>query len=332
MKRFETRVLQIDGYEVIEFISENQSASIVVDIGNTLYRWTKNGHSIIYFPNSLESYSSTESLAGNPLMYPWANRLETDSIEYNGEKYLLEEKYLYKDANQYALHGLLLKTGRWLTKSMGADASSAWHTAEYHFNHTSEVFDQFPFEHRLEMTHRMDHEGITISLNILNDSEKDIPISFGFHPYFSLEKYDRDKVKVYLPYQHHVVTNNKLIPTGVLEPATDLLGNHHFELKKFLLDDGFVDRISGQYPSFSTEDYQVIIEMDDTFKCCVVYAPTSENKKYICIEPMVLPTNNLQRPIAQLSVPHVAPQSSMDYSFKIKVQDLPSSEHLSDDF
>lgn len=319
MKQYETRTLKIDGFEVVEFISEDQSASIVVDIGNTLYHWVKNGHSIIYFPYSLETYSSSEKLAGNPLMYPWANRLESDVIHYNGESYPLEDKHLYRDGNHFALHGLLLKSGRWITKELGADENSAWHIAEYHFNHTSEVFHSFPFVHRLEMTHRLDDEGMKITLNILNESEAQIPVSFGFHPYFQFDPDKREQLKVQIPYQHHVLTDKYLLPTGELEPSEKLIGHYGFELKRFLLDDGFVHRMEGFYPSFTTENYHVEIEMDEGYQCCVVYAPYSEAKSYICIEPMVVPTNSLNRIVGDLEVPYVLPQSSLDFSFKIKV-------------
>lgn len=322
MKQYETRSLKIDGFEVVEFVSEHQSASIVVDIGNTLYHWVKNGHSIIYFPFSLEYYSSSEKLAGNPLMYPWANRLESDFIHFNEKSYPLEDKHLYRDGNHLAMHGLLLKSGRWITKELDSDENSAWHIAEYHFNHTSEVFESFPFEHRLEMTHLLDDEGMKITLKILNESDEAIPVSFGFHPYFQFESDEREQLKVQIPYQHHVLTDKYLLPTGELEPSENLLGHYGFELKRFLLDDGFVHRIKGFYPSFTTEKYHVEVEMGDGYQCCVVYAPYSESKPYICIEPMVVPTNSLHRKLKDLEVPLVLPQSSLDFSFKIKVSEV----------
>lgn len=327
MKRFEAKEITIDGFDVIELFSDNQSAFIVLDIGNTLYRWTWGDKSLIWFPYSLESYMSSEKLAGNPLVYPWANRLATDDFLFDGQEYPLNSDVLYRDVNGYALHGLLLKSGKWTTKEIDSDDKSAWHIAEYHCTEHAEIFSQFPFKHRLEMTHRMEEDGIEVILNIINESDVNIPISFGFHPYFSLENYDRDEIQLHVPFRHHVLTNKHLLPTGDVEDIEAVIPGERFTLGKYFLDDGFIHRIVGQHPSFETTDYKVEIVFDEQYACCVVYAPPAEEKKYLCIEPMILPTNGLQKSIADITVPIVTPHSSRDFTFKMKV----SSKNLSED-
>lgn len=319
MNQFEARVIKIDGYEVIEFLSENQSASIVVDIGNTLYHWIKDGQSIIYFPYSLKAYSESNKLAGNPLMYPWANRLDAEWLDFEEKRYDLDEKFLYKDGNGFPLHGLLLKAKDWYTKNYGADEKGAWHTAVYEFNESDELYETYPFKHRLEMTHRMDHRGISVHLEVFNESEKDLPISFGFHPYFDLRNSTREEVIVDLPFSDHVLTNKSLFPNGELEPSENLLLKNPFKLGKFLLDDGFVHREEGRFPSFSTEKYQLELEMEDAYRCCVVYAPLNEDKQYICIEPMLRPTNSFNSPIDGFAVPGIAPDTFVRIGFRMNV-------------
>lgn len=319
MKKFECKEISIDGFDVIELFSDNQSAFIVLDIGNTLYRWTWEGKSLLWFPYSLESYLSSEKLAGNPFMYPWANRLASDEFSFEEQHYPLVSNTLYRDSNGLPLHGLLLKSGRWMTKETGSDEHAAWHTAEYHCTEHSEIFAQFPFEHRLEMTHRMDENGIQVTLNIVNEGNKNIPVSFGFHPYFSLENTEREDVKLKVPYRQHVVTDRYLLPTGESEAIEAIIPGQNFSLGRHFLDDGFIHRHSGQHPSFETEDYKLEVVFDDEYACCVLYAPLSETKKYLCIEPMVLPTNSLQKVIADIPVPYVPAHSSRDFTFKMRV-------------
>lgn len=327
MTAFESRKTTIDGFDVIELFSENQSAHIVLDIGNTLYNWTWKGKQILWFPYSLDSYLSSEKLAGIPFMYPWANRLSSEILNINGEEYSLEIQDLYKDSNHLPLHGLILKSGRWVTKDMGADNYGAWHTAEYESTDMSEIIEQFPFMHTLEMTHRLDNDGIEVNLKVINLGESKLPLSFGFHPYFSYEKYEREDVLVTIPYQYHVETDKFLLPTGDLHEIEDFITKDTFALNKLFLDDGFVHKISGQHPSFETTDYKVEVVFDDEYQCCVVYAPTALDKEYICIEPMIAPTNSFNKVIDGIHLPEVLGNSHRDFSFKMKI----SAKDLSDD-
>ncbi len=322
MKKFESKEVTIDGFDVIELFSENQSAFIALDIGNTLYHWMWKDKSLIWFPTSLDTYVSSEKLAGNPLMYPWANRLSSDDFTFEGIHYPLLPDTLYRDGNGFPLHGLLLKTLRWKTKEIGSDDHAAWHVAEYHCELHGEIFAQFPFEHTLEMTHRLDENGIQVTLNVINQDAKNLPLSFGFHPYFSLEKYERSEVMLRVPYHHHVVTDRHLLPTGDLEPIENLMTNEEFPLDRLFLDDGFMNRIQGVYPYFRTADYQLEVIFDDEYDYCVMYAPLGDHKKYLCIEPMILSTNGLNRSVAGKTVPFVPPHSSRDFTFRMKVSDI----------
>lgn len=319
MTAFESKKTSIDGFDVIELFSEDQSAYIVLDIGNTLYNWTWKGKQILWFPHSLENYLSSEKLAGNPLMYPWANRLSSEILNIDGEEYPLDSHDLYRDPNQLPLHGLLLKSGRWVTKDMGVDDFGAWHTAEYESTEMSEINEQYPFFHTLEMTHRLDNDGIEVNLKINNLDEKSLPLSFGFHPYFNYQKYKREEVLLNIPFEHHVETDKYLLPTGNLNKIEDFISSETFPLNKLFLDDGFIHRIPGKHPFFETNDYKLEVVFDDEYKCCVIYAPTSEDKKYLCIEPMVVPTNSLNKVIDGIEVPKVQPNSHRNYSFKMKI-------------
>jgi aldose 1-epimerase len=319
MAAFEIRKTSIDGFDVIELFSEDQSAHIVLDIGNTLYNWTWKGKQILWFPYSLDSYLSSEKLAGIPFMYPWANRLSSDILHLDGEEHPLTANALYRDSNELPMHGLLLKSGRWVTKDMGVDDFGAWHTAQYESTDMSEIIEQFPFMHTLEMTHRLDNDGIEVNLKVINLDEKKLPLSFGFHPYFNCENYQREEILVNIPFQNHVETDKFLLPTGEFHDIGDFITEGTFQLKKLFLDDGFVNRISGEHPFFETNDYKVEVVFDDEYQCCVVYAPTSEDKKYLCIEPMVVPTNSLNKVINSIQVPEVQSNSQRDYSFKMKI-------------
>lgn len=316
---FGGRKTDIDGFEVIELFSEEQTVSIALGIGNTLYHWSWKGNSILWFPYSLDTYQENNKIAGVPLMYPWANRLASFQYNFEGKAYSLNAATLNKDPNGLPLHGLLLKTDRWKSKELNFDNSSAWHTAEYEWNEGDENFDFFPFVHNLEWTHKLDENGVEISLKIINTGDRNIPLSFGFHPYFTYANFQRKDVKIDIPYNQHIVTDKYLIPTGMLEPQENCIPTSEFNLDKLFIDDGFVHKKPLLQPQFKTEDYCVQVEMDAEYKCCVLYTPTDSEKKYLCIEPMVAPTNSLQTPLEGFPVPFVTPLESSSFCFRMNV-------------
>ncbi|MCO5232332.1 MAG: aldose 1-epimerase [Chitinophagales bacterium] len=322
MEQFGSRKSIIDGYQVIELFNEHQSVSIAVDLGNNLYHWSWKGKNIIWFPHYLQQYQSSKSLAGIPLMYPWANRLGADYFTFEGTKYLIENnQQIVRDTNELPIHGLLLKSDKWQVKEVGADEYSAWYISEYINDENSEIFLNYPFLHSLNLIYRLKSDKVEISLTITNHDEKNLPVSFGFHPYFSLEQYNREQVVLNIPYQNHVITDASLLPTGAFEPAENLLAKSPFPLKKFYLDDGFVNKAVASNAYFETEDYRLEIVPDENFRCVVVYAPYNNDKMFICIEPMIVPTNSLQNSITDFPVPYIAPGISQEYSFEIILSD-----------
>lgn len=322
MGQYGSRKATIDNYTIIELFNEDHSISIAVDLGNNLYHWSWKNKEIIWFPNYLEQYQNSKNLAGIPFMYPWANRLGSDAFFFEGQEYPLENSPLIKkDSNDLPIHGLLLKTDKWQIKDHGADDNSAWYISEYIVDENSEIFALYPFLHTLEMTYRLKEDGVAVRIKITNQDTKKLPISFGFHPYFSLEQYNREQVVVHIPCADRVVTDTRLLPTGQLEPAGQLIPNSPFPLKKFYLDDGFVNRTANENPYIETEDFRLEMVVDETFDCLVVYSPYDAAKKFICIEPMIVPTNSLQNEISSFPVPSIAPQSSEIFSFEMKISE-----------
>ena len=59
-----------------------------------------------------------------------------------------------------------------MTKETGSDEHAARHTRRISIRTEHMKFCSISFEHRLEMTHRMDENGIQITLNIINEGNK----------------------------------------------------------------------------------------------------------------------------------------------------------------
>lgn len=288
------RIIQ-NNFEIIELKNDYCTAKIVVNIGNTLFQLSKNidNKNQLYFPYSLEDYNISTKLAGNPFMHPWANRLEDDSILINNKKHYFpknQQHLLYRDANNLPLHGLLLGSGNWKTIEIFNDENQCYHVAAYDFEDEN-MLQIFPFRHRILMKHILIGNNLEIETTIINLDNKPMPISFGFHPYFTKVKSD---TLLQIPTDEVIAVNNKMIPTGNSFNKNIKWNflNDDISLTNISFDDGFQNlKFINDKATFFVDDIK--IEFDKQFSFAQIYAPNNITKPYVCIEPMTAPTNAL---------------------------------------
>jgi len=324
MSNYAVEKTRIDGFEVVELYDSDNRIAIAVDIGNTLYNWIWKGQSVIWFPYSLAAYADNDRLAGNPFLYPWANRLQEDAIPVDGRMYDFDHADIYRDSNGLPLHGLLLKSARWETVKLEVSAIDARHVAELNFPETVNGVNVFPFKHRLRMEHLLNETGLWISVTVVNDDSKPLPLSFGFHPYFSFGDTDRSRVRLSLPFTEHYITDQRLLPDGRLEPVTDLFTGRSFLLDNTFLDDGFTDVEGDPVMKVEMDQWRAKVNLGDDYPVGMVYAPVSKESAYICLEPMLQPTNALhlahQKKIAPLQ--YVASGEQKTVTFGISLESV----------
>lgn len=267
--------------------------TVVPSMGNNSYSMTVKGKEIFYSPaQSLAAWKAKPAHAGNPLLAPWANRLDQDAFYANGKKYNLnpELKNFGHDGNGKPIHGLLVYAPEWKVTSVKADANSASVTSRLEFWRYPDYMAQFPFAHNLEMTYKLANGELEVETVLENLSTQSMPVSIGFHPYFKLSDSRRDDWKVYLPAKEHVKLSNVLIPTGEHEPNT--LADP-MSLAGTKLDDVFANLQYGTNgrSEFSVQGaaQKITVGYSKNYPIAVVYAPPG--REFICFEPMTGPTN-----------------------------------------
>ena len=279
-------------FEIIQLKNENCSASVVVNIGNTLFSLKNKEEEILFFPYSLQTYKANNKLAGNPFMHPWANRLEAEYISIDNKRYSFpnEQKHLlFRDANNLPLHGLLLKSDKWKTIALREEENYCYHLAVFNFDDEN-MLSVFPFKHSILMKHMLEDNTLTIETVLINEDEKDLPISFGFHPYFSRNSND---IQLTIPAINAIEVDDKMIPTGNLIPKKNKWNfkEDTIALEGVLFDDGFQDlkRNESNQANFSINEIKIVF--DENYPVAQVYAPQAIDKPYVCIEPMTTTTN-----------------------------------------
>jgi aldose 1-epimerase len=288
-------------YCVIE-ISDGPS-KVVIDpaFGNNARSFKVDGREYIWTPDPWHA----PTLAGVPLLGPWANRIDGLSYNANGNRYLLNPSLgnLRMDANHLPIHGLLLFASEW--RVVHQDTSSV--TSRLEFWRNPKWMAQFPFAHAIEITHRLRGTTLEIETAIENLCEEPIPLCIGYHPYFRLDS-PRDEWRVHIAAREQVGLNEKLIPTPERKPAT-----RDVVLKGISLDTVFTN-LTGEAFTIESRDQRLAIRFGPKYPVAIVYSPI--DKPFICVEPMTALTNAFN---ATDPIPHVSPNETWRESFWIEV-------------
>ena len=175
------------------------------------------------------------------------------------------------------------------------------------------------------MQHEFSEDSVQITVEVHNQDSKDMPVSFGFHPYFTLEGSDRKKAKLLFPAKSYFVADDKLLPTGeVRAVAKAWKGFPEFLLQDKSFDHVFTDLVRDKkgWSHFALErsdGLRIEVSMDTGYQAAVLFTPT--DKPFVCIEPMVGPTNaiNLYHAKKWRGLPVVKPGETYRASFRIRV-------------
>ena len=286
----------LDGVEVVRLSdsSHRTEVSIATSIGNNAYAMKVNGKNILYSPfQSLSDFKAKPSLAGNPLLAPWANRLDQLAFYANGRKYLLNpdlKNITLLGRSGIPNHGIVAFSPHWKITNLGADSRSAWSTSRLEFWRFPDLMAQFPFAHTIEMTYRLASGVLEVETSLENLSTEPMPIAVGYHTYYQIDDAPRERWQVRIPARERLVLSQALLPTGeskameLPDPLT--LADPHLEI----LVNGLIRGKDGRAEFYVRgEKQQISVLYGPKYTAAVVYAPKGRN--FICFEPMSAITN-----------------------------------------
>jgi galactose mutarotase-like enzyme len=259
---------------------------------------------------NLDSAAARGSTAGIPLLYPWANRLE--SLRYNagGQEVQLAttSPLLHFDEHRLPMHGVPWSQLKWDV----IEARKELLVGRLVWNRVDPLAI-FPFPHQVEMTAMIRPDALTIETR-LTSSVGPAPVSFGFHPYFGIPGLRRAQWHLKLPPMRTLVLDPNGIPTG--EGAA--FAGFDAELGESNFDDGFA--VIEKRPIFSLlgAGLRITLEFLEGYRYAQIFAP--KNKDYVAIEPMTAPTNALTR---GCGLSFVGPGSEFRAAFRIGVEATP---------
>src|SRR5438874_1246994 len=169
------------------------------------------GDEVLALPGGLEAYRGGH-VTGLPLLAPWANRLSGRHYEIAGVAVDLDGVRLYDDGKGLPIHGTMTAQPGW--EVVERDSSSL--QARFDYGAHPELLDAFPFPHQLVLDVGLTDRRLLVSTTIRATSDRSVPVSFGWHPYFRLPA-PRSSTRLRLPACEHLVLDEHGLPTGQRE-------------------------------------------------------------------------------------------------------------------
>jgi aldose 1-epimerase len=298
--------------------------SIAPSVGNIAFELTVKNRNVLHWPfASIEEFKAKPAMSGIPLVAPWANRLDEQAFYANGRRYPFDMS-LGNVRGAIPIHGFLTTTDKWRVVDVNADGESAWATSRLEVSADPAWLRQWPFPHTIDMTYRLRDGALEVSTRIANEAREPMPVSIGFHPYFTLPESDRDDWTLDVGARTHWLLDDKKIPTGRTEPIERLFANpSRVALRGRVLDDVFGDlvRDSAGHGAVSVVGgaQRLDIVLGRNYRAAVIWAPGSD-RNFVCIEPMAGITDalNLAHRGLYNELQSVPPGGTWQESFWIK--------------
>jgi len=274
------------------------TVSVVPSVGNAAIEMKVKEQNVLRFPYaSVEELKAKPSLMGIPFLGPWANRLDETGFYANGKKYTFNMD-LGNVRGAHPIHGFLSAAKEWQVVEAKSDQTAAWVTSRLEFYRQADWMAQFPFAHTIEMTYRLADGALEVFVRLQNLSAETMPVAIGFHPYFQLTDSPRDNWTFGVGARTQWILSADKIPTGETRPIEQFIPNPQLAaLKDYDLDHVFGDLVrdsSGRaVMSVKGKSQKLDVLFGSNYRAAVVYAPSTQNRNFICFEPMVGITNAL---------------------------------------
>ena len=296
--KYSVAVKTVDGFQVY-YIQQDEKAvaEIVPALGNNCYAFkVADGDTwlnLIDAPPDLATLEERPTAYGNPILFPFPNRIRNGTWQFEGKTYQFDKA----PESPTTIHGLLLNQP-YQVESHTADGNSATLVCSLNSQDFPDVARQYPFPFKIEITYTLKDAVLTMETSIKNTGDRNMPMGFGIHPYFSVDldtEADASQAIITVPAAKYWELDEVLVPTGKQQDVSgtlDLQRGQPFaklKLDHVFTDVQLVDGVSRCRIENRDTGYGMIMESDSQFRELVVYTPPDRDA--ICFEPYTCPTD-----------------------------------------
>ena len=322
-------------------------ASIVPELGNNCYlfkvadgdRWMD----VIESPPDLATLQERPTAYGNPILFPFPNRIRGGTFTFEGETYQFDKP----SESPTSIHGLLLNQPYQVdTRSAGRYGAILGCSLDTRY--FPDIGRQYPFPFKIQITYTLGPASpangvsdsstetptlyLKMDVSITNTGERNMPMGFGIHPYFhTLLAPDSDATQamITVPAAKYWELDEALVPTGrtfSVSGALDLRNGQSYantELDHVFTDVQLTDGISRCIIDNRDTGRGTVLESDAQFRELVVYKPPG--RASICFEPYTCPTDAIN--LEAKGIPAGVIVLSPDETFSATVRIIPIQHH-----
>ncbi len=277
----ETQIDAETGWEVIYLLYQDEDpdqsirVGIVPKAGSNMFSLQLGQDELLWQAPSIRAVQKREH--GNPVLYPTPNRVRNSRFTFEGRTFTFPPNW-----KEHFLHGLV-HGAQWNFQSPRADEQQASVMTYIDFEPGHELYDLWPFDHRIALTFTLEKDGVTVRFDIQNRDDHALPFGFALHPFFNYLG-DKSKTVMCVPATHHMQAVD-LLPTGGLEP----LDGSKYDLRtpvsldKLHLDDVYYGMVPEKPAWYEIRDRGIRLTMKASpeFTHVVVF---TEIPEFFCIE------------------------------------------------
>ncbi|WP_153797667.1 aldose 1-epimerase [Foetidibacter luteolus] len=233
---FKVSIEETDSSKVITLASKDGLCTAeIYSFGALLNAFTiTNGNSTT---NVIDGFASPADAKANithgfksAKLSPFVCRLEKAQYQFEGEEYSVKKFNLGSEA----IHGLLFDA-EYAVKEQGADKDKAFVVLTSSYSNKEQGF---PFSYTAEVMFTLETGNrLTLTTRVINESDSNMPLSDGWHPYFKLGKSVND-LQVQFNTNTMVEFDERLLPSGNTLP--DNRFENMVDFKDTFLDNCFV--------------------------------------------------------------------------------------------
>ncbi|MBD3181767.1 aldose 1-epimerase [Candidatus Poribacteria bacterium] len=272
-------------------------AQIVPEFGNNCFSYSATIDNkivdIIDPPPDLKTLKERPSGFGNPILFPFPNRIREGKFSFEGIDY----QFNIPSTRPNSIHGLVLTLPWDVEKAEADNENGAQLVSVIKSADFPDAIRQFPFPFELKVTYSLKDGVLEMLTEATNLSDKNMPMGYGIHPYFKapiMDSTDPEDCIITVPARKYWELE-EFLPTGRILNATgkyNLTDGVPFSYIKFddiLTDVVLTDGVSRCFIDDKTAKMQMILESDPIFREIVVYTPPE--RRAICFEPYTCPTD-----------------------------------------
>ncbi|MEG3438251.1 aldose epimerase [Pannus brasiliensis CCIBt3594] len=268
----------------------NSSVEVVPERGGILTRWQIRGQNILYLDAERFADPSLSVRGGIPILFPICGNLPDNAFVHAGKTYPLKQHGFARDLP-------------WKVVGQDTDGSAS---LSIELTSDDSTRQGYPFDFQLVFTYQLQGNTLKIHQRFVNLSDKRMPFSIGFHPYFQVA--DKTALDFDIPATAYIDQRTKEIHpyTGGFDFSIDEIDHAYTEISRHTA--GFSDRSAGR---------QINLGYDDLFTTLVFW--TVKGKDYVCLEPWSGPRNALN---TGEQVKYLEPRGTREAIFEIRVSEL----------